>query len=54
MIEQHQLRLLELGAAGRLLIAGEIEEVLPLDDDDLLDRANPPPRRERSGLTRKR
>jgi hypothetical protein len=41
MIDQHQLRLLELGAAGRLLVAGEIEEVLPLDDGDLLDQANP-------------
>jgi hypothetical protein len=32
---------LELGAPGRLLIAGEIDEVLPLDDADLLDRARP-------------
>jgi hypothetical protein len=41
LIDQHRLRLLELGAPGRLLIAGEIDEVLPLDDADLLDRANP-------------
>jgi hypothetical protein len=41
MIDQHQLRLLELGAPGRLLVTGEIEEVLPLDDGDLLDRAKP-------------
>lgn len=41
MIDQHRLRLLELGAPGRLLIAGEIDEVLPLDDADLLDSAKP-------------
>jgi hypothetical protein len=41
MIEQHDLRLLEIGAPGRLLIAGEIDEVLPLDDAELLDRAKP-------------
>jgi hypothetical protein len=33
--------LLEFGAAGRLLIAGEIEEVLPLDDAELLEQAKP-------------
>jgi hypothetical protein len=41
MLDQHQARLLELGAAGRLLIAGEIDEVFPLDDADLLDQARP-------------
>lgn len=41
MLEQHQHRLLEMGAAGRLLIAGEIEEVLPLDDADWLEQAKP-------------
>lgn len=41
MIDQHRSRLLEVGAAGRLLIANEIEEVLPLDDADSLDRAKP-------------
>jgi len=41
MIDQHQLRLLEFGAAGRLLIAGEIQEVLPLDDGDLLEKSKP-------------
>jgi hypothetical protein len=41
LLDLHKVRLLELGAAGRLLIAGEIEEVLPLDDSDLLDRAKP-------------
>ena len=33
--------LLEVGAPGRLLIASEIDEVLPLDDLELLDRAKP-------------
>jgi hypothetical protein len=41
LIDQHRLRLLEIGAAGRLLIAGEIDEVLPLDDADLLEEARP-------------
>jgi hypothetical protein len=38
MLDQHKARLLELGAAGRLLIAGEIEEVLPLDDAEALEQ----------------
>ena len=41
MLDQHKIRLLELGAPGRLLIAGEIDEVLPLDDGELLDAAKP-------------
>lgn len=41
MLEEHEHRLLEVGAAGRLLIAGEIEEVFPLDDADLMDQARP-------------
>jgi hypothetical protein len=41
MLWQHRKRLLELGAAGRLLIAGDIKEVLPLDDAELLEKANP-------------
>lgn len=41
LIRRHDRRLLELGAAGRLLIAGELEEVLPLDDADLLERGKP-------------
>lgn len=41
LIDQYRLQLLELGAPGRLLIAGEIDDVLPLDDADLLDRAKP-------------
>lgn len=41
LIDQHDLRLLEYGAAGRLLAAKEVEQVHPLDDADLLDRAKP-------------
>ena len=40
-LDQHDLRPLEYGAAGRLLVAGEIEDVLPLDDADLLDKVKP-------------
>ena len=41
MIDQHDLRLLEYGAAGRLLAAREVEQVFPLDDAELLDWAKP-------------
>lgn len=41
LIRQHDRRLLELGSAGRLLVAGELEDVLPLDDADLLERGKP-------------
>lgn len=41
LLEQHRLNLLELGTAGRLLVSGEVEEILPLDDDELLERAKP-------------
>jgi hypothetical protein len=41
LLWDHQKRLLEIGAAGRLLIAGEIEDVLPLDDAELLEQAKP-------------
>jgi hypothetical protein len=41
LLDQHRVRLLELGAPGRLLISDEIEDVLPLDDADLLDSAKP-------------
>jgi hypothetical protein len=41
LIWEHRKRLLDLGAAGRLLIAGDIEEVLPLDDAELPDQAKP-------------
>ncbi len=39
MLDQHKVRLLEIGPAGRVLVAGEIDEVLPLDNADLLDKA---------------
>ncbi|MFH1924332.1 MAG: hypothetical protein ABIP48_31155 [Planctomycetota bacterium] len=38
---QHRLDLLRVGAAGQLFMAGELEEVVPVDDAELLDRANP-------------
>jgi hypothetical protein len=41
LIWQHRLNLLELGAPGRLLIAGEIEDVFPLDDAEILEQAKP-------------
>jgi len=41
LIDQHRYRLLEIGAPGRLLIAGEIDDVLPLDDANLLEQAKP-------------
>jgi len=41
MLDDRRERLLEFGAAGRLLIAGELEEVLPLDDDDALESSKP-------------
>lgn len=41
LLNQHRLEFLEMGAAVRLLISGDIEEVLPLDDAELLDAARP-------------
>lgn len=41
MLDEHGVRLLHIGAAGRLLVAGEIEEVLPLEDSVLHDHADP-------------
>jgi hypothetical protein len=41
MLDQHRLAMLEIGAAGRLLVLGELQEVLPLDDAELLDAAGP-------------
>lgn len=37
----NKARLLEVGLPGRLINSGNIEEVLPLDDADLLERAKP-------------
>jgi hypothetical protein len=45
LLAQHRAdyreRFLEAGAAGRLLAAGELSEVLPLDDEALLQTARP-------------
>ncbi len=41
LLNQHRVALLELGAAGRLLMSGELEEVLPLEDADKLEQAKP-------------
>lgn len=41
LLDAHNERMLEMGAAGRLLIAGELEEVLPLEGDGALDKAKP-------------
>ena len=32
LLQGYRLRMVELGAAGRLLVSGEIEDVLPLED----------------------
>lgn len=41
MLDQHKHRLLEMGASGRLLIAGELEDVLPLEEAATLEHAKP-------------
>ncbi len=41
MLDEHGVRLLQIGAAGRLLLAGEIEEVMPLENSVLYDNADP-------------
>ncbi len=41
MLDEHKHRLLEMGAAGRLLISGELEDVLPLEDAVALEKAKP-------------
>lgn len=41
MLDEHKLRLLEVGAAGRLLISGELDGVWPLEDAEALERARP-------------
>ena len=41
MLDDHKHRLLEMGAAGRLLIAGELDDVLALEDADALEKAKP-------------
>src|SRR5262245_37190255 len=41
LLRAQRLDMLRFGAAGRLLAAGEVEAVLPLDDAELLDAARP-------------
>ena len=41
LLQGYRLRMVELGAAGRLLVSGEIEDVLPLVDEEPLNAANP-------------
>lgn len=41
MLDEHGVRLLQIGAAGRLLFAGEIEKVMPLEDSVLHDKSDP-------------
>ena len=41
LLDQHRVALLELGAAGRLLMSGELQEVLPLEDAEKLEQAKP-------------
>jgi hypothetical protein len=41
LLDAHNERILEMGAAGRLLIAGELEDVLPLEGDGAMEKAKP-------------
>lgn len=41
LLDGHKERLLQVGAAGRLLISGELEEVLPLEEDGAMEKARP-------------
>jgi len=41
MIDGHKRRLLEVGAAGRLLVSGELEDVEPLEDRLAFEAASP-------------
>ena len=41
MLDQHRKRILELGVGGRLLIAGELKAVLPLEDAKVLGNVKP-------------
>ena len=41
LLHGYRLQMVELGAAGRLLVSGEIEDVLPLEDEEPLNAANP-------------
>lgn len=54
LLDEHSIRLLEIGAAGRLLLAREIEELLPLEDSVLYDQANPVTSNDRIHFSRDR
>jgi hypothetical protein len=54
MMEQHRCELLRVGAACRLLLTGDLEAVLPLDDASLLDAARPVTTKARWNWTRSR
>ena len=41
LLRGYRLQMVELGAAGRLLVSGEIEDVFPLEDNEPLNAANP-------------
>jgi hypothetical protein len=41
MLEKHQLDMLDIGAAGRLMVLRELEVALPLDDEQMLEAAKP-------------
>lgn len=41
LLDQHRHDLLQIGAAGRLMLPDELEDVLPIEDDELLEDANP-------------
>jgi len=41
MLNQHRMQMLKMGVAGRLLIAGELKDVLPLENAAALQQANP-------------
>ncbi len=41
LLDKHKHRILEMGVAGRLLISGDLEDVLPLEDADALEKAKP-------------
>lgn len=41
VLRDRRMFLLEMGAAGQLLMAGELEDVLPVEDAQLYEKANP-------------
>ena len=41
LLQGYRLQMVEIGAAGRLLVSGEMEDVFPLEDEEPLNAANP-------------